>query len=368
MPPPERTVDQPTGRRTPSRRLMPMIVALTVAGAAACAQSRPAEPAAPSAPAIPFPADQMEASPREAVPAALIPSDNIDVPTEIRFTDPSFGPSLVVSDDLKPGGPGPDGIPSIDSPRFLRAADVTFLRDTEPVLVLDIAGDARAYPLQIMVWHEIVNDTVGGIPVAVTYCPLCNSAVAHDRRHDGRVLTFGVSGALWNSSLVMFDRQTYSLWSHYTGQGLLGLFGGAQLRRHPAEIVSWTTFRRAHPTGLVLSRDTGYTRDYGRNPYPGYDDTSNPPFLYDGPVDGRYPAKTRVVGIDLPSGPRAVTRDRLLRDRVVAIDDDGRPIVVWWQPGTGSALDTAQVADGRDVGAVGVFRATLVSTPAEHLG
>jgi hypothetical protein len=299
------------------------------------------------------------ASPREQVPQALIPSDIPDLPTEIRFSDPAFGPALVRSGDLRPGGPGPDGIPSIDEPRFLHIADVDFLQDREPVFVLMLEGEARAYPLQIMVWHEIVNDSVAGIPVAVTYCPLCNSAFAHDRRHEGRVLEFGVSGALWNSSLVMFDRQTFSLWSHFTGQGLLGVFGGDQLNRFPVTLASWAEFEVAHPDGIVLSRDTGYSRDYGRNPYPGYDDVDTPPFLFEGEVDGRHAAKTRVVGLDLPGGPQAVTGDRLKQDRVVTLTDGERPLVVWWQPGSSSALDAATVAEGRDVGTTGVFEAVL---------
>jgi len=306
-----------------------------------------------------FGVDQVEPSPRERVTEALVISMMEDVPTEIRFEHPDFGPPMVRSGDLKRGGPPPDGIPSIDRPRFHRIADVDFLRDNEPVFVLEIDGDARAYPLQIMMFHEIVNDTVGGVPVAVTYCPLCNSAFAHDRRIGARVLEFGVSGALWNSSLVMFDRQTHSLWSHFTGEGLLGVLAGTQLRGFPVTLASWKSFRTANADGLVLSRDTGFLKDYGRNLYPGYDDIDNPPFLFDGPVDGRYPAKTRVIGLDLPSGPVAVVAERLTRDGVVMVEDGGRSVAVWWQPGTGSALDTAQVADGRDVGTSAAYDTTL---------
>lgn len=307
-----------------------------------------------------FTVPQVPASGREQVPQALVPSEIPDYPTEIRFDDPAFPPSLVTSYDLKPGGPGPDGIPSIDEPRFLEIADVDFLEDQEPVLVFVLGDEVRAYPLQIMMWHEIVNDTVNGIPVAVTYCPLCNSAVAHDRRHEGRVLEFGVSGALYNSSLVMFDRQTFSLWSHFTGEGLVGIFAGDQLTSFPVSLASWAEFRDAHPGGIVLSRDTGFTREYGRNPYPGYDDVNTPPFLFEGrEIDGRFAAKTRIVGMDLPSGPRAVASERLEQDRVVRVDDGDRQLVVWWQPGTVSALEGRTVASGRDVGTTGVFEATL---------
>ncbi|MEZ5411070.1 MAG: DUF3179 domain-containing protein [Acidimicrobiales bacterium] len=337
-------------------------------GRAAAPEADSPSPSVPeSAPSTPvtepsrsFAVPQVPASGREQVPQALVPSEIPDYPTEIRFNDPTFPPSLVTSDDLQPGGPGPDGIPSIDEPRFLAIADVDFLEDREPVLVFALGDEVRAYPLQIMVWHEIVNDTVDGVPVAVTYCPLSNSAVAHDRRHEGRVLELGVSGALWNSSLVMFDRQTFSLWSHFTGEGLVGIFAGDRLSSFPVSVASWAEFRDAHPDGIVLSRDTGFTRDYGRNPYPGYDDVTTPPFLFEGrEIDGRFAAKTRIVGMDLPSGPRAVTNERLEQDRVVSVVDGERRLVVWWQPGTVSALEGRTVASGRDVGTTGVFEAAL---------
>src|SRR5262249_1671449 len=153
-----------------------------------------------------------------------------------------------------------DGIPAIDQPRFLRAAQVSFLSANEPVLALQIGGDARAYPVQILIWHEIVNDTVDGVPVAVTYCPLCNSAIAYGRRAAGRVPSFGTSGMLYNSNLVMYDRQTQSLWVQFTGQAVAGVLTGHQLQPYPMQTVSWADWRAGHPDGWVLSRDTGYTR------------------------------------------------------------------------------------------------------------
>ena len=136
--------------------------------------------------------DQVPGGPREETPSAL------DDPADERLPTP-----IVDVNGLRSGGPPPDGIPPIDEPRFLEAADVDFLEDSEPVLALEIAGDARAYPLQIMTWHEIVNDTVGDVAVGVTYCPLCNTAIAFDRRLGDRVLSFGTSGMLFNSALVM---------------------------------------------------------------------------------------------------------------------------------------------------------------------
>ncbi|MGH9229992.1 MAG: DUF3179 domain-containing protein [Acidimicrobiales bacterium] len=288
--------------------------------------------------------DQVEPSPAEDVPSAL------DDRNDDSFPDP-----LVDPDDLLSGGPPPDGIPAIDQPKFLEPDQVDVLDDAEPVMALQIGDDARAYPMQIMTWHEIVNDTVDGIPVAATYCPLCNTAIAYDRRLGDRVLDFGTSGMLYNSALVMYDRQTESLWSHFTAQAIVGHLAGQELDVYPVAIVSWADWRQAQPDGLVLSRDTGHDRDYGRNPYPGYDDIDSPAFLFRGRVDDRLAPKERVIGIERDGDAVAVRHDKLTEQGVLALDVDGTELVVWLDPGTASALDSASVAAGKDVGASGVF-------------
>jgi hypothetical protein len=262
---------------------------------------------------------------------------------------------LIDLNELRSGGPPPDGIPSIDEPKFLTPSEVDFLEENEPVLALDIDGDVRAYPVQILTWHEIVNDTVGGVPVSVTYCPLCNSAVAYDRRVDDQVVEFGTSGMLWNSALVMYDRQTETLWSHFTGEGIVGELTGSQLETFPVATVPWGVWRDANPDGLVLSRDTGFDRSYGRNPYPGYDDVNNQPFLFDGEVDGQYTAMTRIVGIEANEAALGVPLFVLQEEQVVSAEIGGTEIVVLWQSGTASALDAGDVAGGDDIGATGVF-------------
>ena len=291
---------------------------------------------------------QAPLSPEEDVPSALddLEADGLPRP----LVDPS---------ELRSGGPPPDGIAPIDEPRFQSLDEASYLTADEPVLALEIDGDARAYPIQIMIWHEIVNDTVGGAPVSVTYCPLCNSAVAVDRRVGGRTLTFGTSGLLYQSSLVMYDRQTESLWSHFTGQALAGVLTGTELDSYPVATVSWSDWSAAHPDGRVLSRDTGSDRSYGTNPYPGYDDVGTDPFLFDGDADGRLAAKERVVGMGGDTDPTAVRQAVLLDRGVIALKLDGEATVAWALPGTASALDVGSVEGGRDVGATGVFRSTV---------
>lgn len=278
--------------------------------------------------------------------------------------------SLVPLEEIRSAGPPPDGIPPIDHPKFIAAGDATWLTPEEPVIAFERNGDVRAYPLQILTWHEIVNDDVGGEPVAVTFCPLCNSAIAFSRRvkatseardllrgEPSPVLDFGTSGRLYRSNLVMYDRQTRSLWIQFTGQSVVGPFIGMQLDVLPAQIVSWDEVRRAHPDVKVLSRDTGHSRDYGTNPYAGYDDVESSPFLYAGPQDKRLRPMERVVTVR--RGQEAVAYryadlERLATDGATAVVRD-RDLVVLYRRGTHSALDRSAIADSRDVGATGVF-------------
>jgi hypothetical protein len=252
----------------------------------------------------------------------------------------------------------PDSIPSIDEPTFVSSGQAAaWLSSEEPVVVLEIKGDARAYPVQIMTWHEIVNDTVGGTPVAVTYCPLCNSALAYPRTVGKRVLEFGTSGSLYNSALVMYDRQTESLWLHFEGVAIEGPLEGTRLEFIPVQILSFDQFRDEHPVGSVLSQETGFSRTYGQNPYDFYD-TSDRPFLFEGEVDGRMDALARVVGVEIGGQAIAVPYDLLAADRRAAAIHStvgGQDVVVLWQAGVRSALDNPQISRGRDVGSSGVF-------------
>ncbi|MDQ3455333.1 MAG: DUF3179 domain-containing protein [Actinomycetota bacterium] len=288
--------------------------------------------------------EEVSGSPREEGPSALQ-----------RIDDPALPEPLVDASDVISGGPPPDGIPPIDEPRFERADDVDWLTPDEPVLAPAIGTTARAYPVRILIWHEIVNDSIDGRPVAVTYCPLCNSALAFDRRLGDRLLTFGTSGLLYRSDLVMYDRQTESLFSQIEGRAIAGVLAGAELERIPVQTVTWAQWRAANPDGWVLSRDTGAQRDYGANPYTGYDSPDGSPFLFQGEPDPRLPPMQRVAGLGAAEDPVAAPLADLVAAGVTELTVGGRPVVVWAVEGLRSPLEDRQVDQGRPVGATGAF-------------
>lgn len=177
---------------------------------------------------------------------------------------------LIPLDDIKSGGPPKDGIPSIDNPKFVKAQDAQFVSDGDFVIGLDINGETKAYPLFILVWHEIVNDRFGNTPVAVTYCPLCFTTQVFDRTIDGAETEFGTSGKLYNSNLVMYDRNTDSMWSQALGKAIVGDLTGYELQKIPFDLAKWSDWKMLHPDTLVLSTDTGFSRPYGTDPYGDY--------------------------------------------------------------------------------------------------
>jgi hypothetical protein len=297
-----------------------------------------------------------------AVPAlapTLLPPE--EPPASAREFKTDFSKHSVPYREILSGGPPKDGIPAIDNPAFVSVTDAdAWLKPTEPVVLFEAGGAARAYPIQILIWHEIVNDTVGGVPVTVTFCPLCNTAIAFERTVDGRVLDFGTTGRLRFSNLIMYDRQTETWWQQASGAAIAGELTGTNLVFRPAAIIAWSDFKAAHPNGQVLSRDTGFTRSYGTNPYTGYDDVNNPPFLYQGPpTPGVLPAVARVLTVDVNGDAVAYPYDVLQKVHVVNDTVGGTDVVVLWAPGTASALDAGTVAGGRDVGAANVYARVL---------
>ena len=249
--------------------------------------------------------------------------------------------------EILSGGPPKDGIPAIDDPRFAPAGESTDLNPREPVISVQVGDDARAYPLRIMIWHEIVNDTVGGVPIAVTWCPLCNSSVVFDRRAGGRTLSFGTTGKLRHSDLVMYDRQTESWWQQFLGRAIVGEMLGSELKMLPARVESVARFRERFPEGRILTPPDRAARAYGRNPYAGYD-RSGQPFLYRGDYSGQVPPLSRVVVVD----GKAWALDLLRKRQRIESGD----LVLTWQSGQSSPLDTADIGQGRDIGNVVVQR------------
>ena len=279
------------------------------------------------------------------VAAASVASAN---PTQWKFEWPNtdFTKHSVDYGEILSGGPPKDGIPSIDNPAFADLSDVDQLAGTEPVIGVSLNGDMRAYPLHILMWHEIVNDVVGDIPITVTFCPLCNTAVVFDRRVGGKVLDFGTTGKLRNSDLVMYDRQTETWWQQFLGEAIIGELMGTVLEVVPARLESFANFKaRANKTAKVLVPNSQFRRAYGANPYVGYDSRDRPYPFFRGDMPSEVAPLSRVINIDGEAWAL-----QLLRDKKRVEIRDG--IVITWEPGQNSALDTGQISRGVDVGNV----------------
>lgn len=256
-----------------------------------------------------------------------------------------FSKTTVDLNSIRSGGPGKDGIPAVDDPTFLKVADERRLSAREPVIALEIGGPPRAYPIRYFMVHEIVNDNVGGIPVAVTFCPLCNSAMVFDARIGGKPHTFGVSGNLRNSDMVMYDRQTESWWQQAVGEGIVGKYAGRELKQLPSWMESWADFKARNPDGIVLNAPRR-NFNYGYNPYVNYDSASRP-FLYDGtlPPNGIDPME-RVVRVGKNAWPMTrLTQEKIVKEAGVTLSFEGEQA---------SALDSRNIGKGRAVGSIRV--------------
>ncbi len=276
-----------------------------------------------------------------------------------------FSRSLVPAEEIVAGGPAKDGIPAIDAPRHESVSEAhAWIPDSELVFTVTVGDETHIYPVQILMWHEIANDVVNGLPVTVTYCPLCNTGVAFDRRlpdaaaaaeDEPRVLDFGTTGRVRYSNLVMYDRQSETWWQQATGRAIVGALAGSVLTQVPMLTVPWEFAAERFPEARVLSRDTGYDRPYGRNPYAGYDRAAQP-FLYSGPpTPADHNPMTRVLHVSVADQVAFYPYPRLREERVITDEVAGRRIVVFWQSGTASALDASSVAAGRDVGSANAF-------------
>lgn len=297
--------------------------------------------------------DAPAAVPTGQTTAGLLPSELPPFSTTGWQTD--FTKRSIDWDEVLSGGPPKDGIPAIDEPTFESvAAAGERLAQQSPVLFFAHGSVTRAYPLEILIWHEIVNDVVDGLPVAVTFCPLCNASIVFDRQVGDQTLDFGTTGKLRKSDLIMYDRQTESWWQQALGEAIAGKFTGTRLTFLASQVMSFGNFAAAFPAGEVLAIPAAGGRSYGRNPYEGYDSTARP-FLYDGELDARLPATERVVGIQLGDVARAYPFTTLTKHGVVNDELTATPIVIFFKRGVSSALDTARIDQGRDVGSTVVF-------------
>jgi len=292
------------------------------------------------------------------MPFSLFAQDDL---TQIKKAYPdwqtNFDKKSIDLGELMSGGPPKDGIPAIFKSKtetFTEASD--WLDDNEPVIALEINGEARAYPLSILIWHEIANDRLGDVPVVVSFCPLCYSALVYDRRTNGIAPIFGVSGLLRNSDMVMYDNVTESFWQQFTGEAIVGDMVGTKLKLIPTQIISFEQFKDAYPNGTVLSKDTGYKRNYGMNPYIGYDDIDQTPFLYRGDIDDRLPPNEKVIGIKEEGMHKAYPYTITMEKHVINDSVNGKLIVVFHGNGAVSALDGKIIADSKEVGSTGVFK------------
>lgn len=255
----------------------------------------------------------------------------------------------------------PDGIPPIDSPKFWKKekAQESYF-EHEPVIAVEINGKAKAYPLSVLMYHEIVNDELGGVPITATYCPLCNAAIVFDRRLEFQgsnyLLDFGVSGMLRNSDLVMWDRQTQSWWQQFTGVAQVGKLSGAELTTISSMLISLNEFFETYPEGHILSTETGYSNEYGTNPYTSYDNLENKqPRLFKGEVDSRLPAMERIVDIEVKGKFKIYPLSEISKRQVVNDNFQGEPVVFFHTEKTVSVLDKNNIGQSKQIGSVTVF-------------
>lgn len=297
---------------------------------------------------------------RIAMAAAIASLFAVGAAQAQRSFDPANAASVWTTDfskhsvdysEIFSGGVPRDGIPPIDDPIEMTIAEADeLLNDTAPVISVNMNGEARAYPLGVLMRHEIVNDELGGIPISVTFCPLCNSAVVFDRRVGDQVLDFGVSGNLRHSDLIMWDRQTQSWWQQFLGEAIVGEMTGTLLDIIPVRVEGFAVFKERFPDGDVNAGSEsfgGFSQGYLYNPYANYDQSAQP-FLFFGDLPQEIPPLAYVVAVE----DQAWSIDLLRREGRIEADD----LVITWEPGQNTAMGSAEIAQGQDIGNVIVQR------------
>ena len=250
-----------------------------------------------------------------------------DYSSELKIMETNGVKHLVPLDKIKGGGPPKDGIPSIDDPVFVSVQESQFMSDSDTVIGLEINGDARAYPLFILVWHEIVNDTVGNVPVSITYCPLCYTNQVFERIIDGKEVEFGTSGKLYNSNLLMYDRLTESYWSQALGLAVKGELTGKQLNLVPFDVITWGDWKELHPDTLVLTTNTGHLRSYATDPYGNY--YTEPRIMF--PVeysDDRMHPKEIIIGVEVENVYKAYKQNDIETESIINDSVNDEPLLL----------------------------------------
>ena len=269
------------------------------------------------------------------------------------FNDFDVANSSIAASEIHQGGPPRDGIPSIDKPIFVSANKADHIKPQDRVLGLQRNGVSKTYPISIMNWHEIVNDEIDGEAVVITYCPLCGTGVAFSAHAGGRQLSFGVSGLLYNSDVLLYDRETESLWSQLLARAVSGPMKGTRLKLIPLEHTRWNDWQKRQPQTLVLSTDTGYSRDYDRDPYVGYED-SNGIYFPVAHSDPRYHPKEQILGIEINGQFKAYPFAELSRsDGVIKDQLNGEELNIHYNHDSRSARATD--SKGNPIAAIRAF-------------
>lgn len=268
--------------------------------------------------------------------------------------------------ELISGGPPRDGIPPIDNPKFQSIKEASsWIKDNEPLIFVNINNKTKAYPLQVLIWHEIVNDELADKKISVTFCPLCNASIVFDRFLNGKLYDFGTSGLLRNSDLVMYDRQTQSLWQQFTGTAIVGEMLDKKLNEISSSIVSFKNIKDTYPKTLILSKDTGHNRDYGRNPYRGYDDINNSPFLLQTTPDSRLAPMRRVATVSLNNKDKAYSYKTIRAKKVVNDEFENKKLALFYNDNIASALDKTYISSSKNAGSVLIYDRVLDSKEYE---
>jgi len=240
--------------------------------------------------------------------------------------------ALIDSSKIMAGGPPKDGIPAINEPKFVKVENALHMQENDRILGIEVNGVAKAYPIGILNWHEIVNDQIENVGFAVTFCPLCGTGVAFSSLVNGKHLNFGVSGLLYNSDVLLYDRETESLWSQIISKAISGKLKGNKLQKLPVTHTTWVDWKETHPQTVVLSDKTGYSRDYRRNPYSGYEKSRGLYFQVTNKAPDNFHPKERVLGLEVDGKYKAYPFSEIAKTQGNTFNDqfNKKSVTIHW--------------------------------------